>query len=62
MKHDPGIFEEPDPVAEAAAIERARADVTAGRYHDHAVVKQWLQTWTSADYKPFHEWLAARNG
>lgn len=62
MKHEPAIFEEPDPEAEAASIARAREDIAAGRYYDHAIVSEWLRTWTSPDYKPFHEWLAARDG
>lgn len=62
MKHEPGIFEERDPVAEAAAIARAREDVAAGRVHDHAIVGAWLKTWGSAGYKPFWEWLADRDG
>jgi predicted transcriptional regulator len=62
MKHEPGIFDQPDPAAEAASLARARADVAAGRVHDHAIVSEWLATWTSPDYMPFHQWLAARNG
>jgi predicted transcriptional regulator len=62
MKHEPAIFEEHDPAAEAASLARARADVAAGRYHDHAVVSEWLGTWGSPDYLPFHQWLATRDG
>ncbi len=61
MKHEPGIFDEPDPAAEAASLARARADVAAGRVHDHAVVGEWLLTWGEPDFKPFREWLAARH-
>jgi predicted transcriptional regulator len=62
MKHEPGIFEEPDPEAEAAADARGLADIEAGRVYSHEIVSEWLRTWTSPDYKPFHEWFAARNG
>lgn len=62
MKHEPGIFEEPDPAAEAAADARGLADVEAGRTYSHAIVSEWLRTWTRPDYKPFFEWLAARDG
>ena len=61
MKHEPGIFEQPDPDVEAAAIARARADIAAGRYHDHAVVAEWLKTWGQPGRLPFREWLAARD-
>lgn len=62
MKHEPDIFEAPDDEAEAAALARARADVAAGRVHSHTTVSEWLRTWGAPAYKPFHEWLAARNG
>jgi predicted transcriptional regulator len=62
MKHEPGIFEQRDRDAEAAAIARARADVAAGRVHSHEVVKEWLMTWGKPGRLPFREWLAARNG
>ena len=56
----PGIghFEDVDSESEA----RALADFEAGRYHDHAIVSQWLKTWGTPGYKPFGEWLAARDG
>ncbi|KQT32898.1 antitoxin [Sphingomonas sp. Leaf412] len=62
MKHEPGIFEERDEEADAASIARARADIAAGRYHDHEVVAEWLKTWGKPGRLPFREWLAARNG
>lgn len=62
MKHEPGIFEERDSAAEAAAIARARADVAAGRVQSHEIVRQWLMTWGKPGRLPFREWLAARNG
>lgn len=62
MKHEPGIFEQPDPDVEAAADARGLADVAAGRVHSHAIVSEWLKSWTGPDYKPFHEWLADRDG
>lgn len=57
VKHEPGIFEEPDPEAEAASIARARADIAAGRVYPHAVVGEWLKTWGKPECKPFQEWL-----
>jgi hypothetical protein len=57
MEHEPGIFENPDPDAEMASLERARADRAAGRGYPHSIVKQWLKTWSQPDYKPFDEWL-----
>lgn len=62
MKHEPGIFEQPDLKAEAASIARAHTDVLAGRCHEHAIVAEWLKTWGTSDRKPFREWLATRNG
>ena len=62
MKHEPDFLRENDEAAEDAAIARARADYAAGRYHDHAVVGEWLKTWGTRDRKPFKEWLAARDG
>lgn len=62
MKHEPGIFENPDAQAEAASIARAREDVAAGRVHSHAIVKEWLMTWGKPGRLPFRHWLAARNG
>ncbi|MEG3087894.1 hypothetical protein [Sphingomonas sp. PB4P5] len=44
-----------------AADARARADFAAGRYHDHAVVAEWLKTWGRPGRLPFKEWLNARN-
>ncbi len=41
---------------------RALADFEAGRFHDHAVVGQWLKTWGRPDHKPFKEWLADQDG
>lgn len=56
----PGIRHVDDDDAESEA--RALADFEAGRYHDHAVVSQWFMTWGKPGYKPFEEWLAARDG
>ena len=47
---------------EAAADERARADIAAGRVYPHAIVREWLMTWGLPGRKPFKEWLAARHG
>ena len=58
MKHEPGLFEQPDPEAEAASIARARADIAAGRVVPHAKVAEWLKTIGTPDYKPMpREWL-----
>lgn len=57
VKHEPAIFEHPDPAAEAASIARARADVAAGRVYSHEVVSRWLKTWGDDDFRPFDEWL-----
>lgn len=65
MKHEAGIFEQPDPEAEAASIARAREEHAAGRYVDHATVSEWLKTWGRPDQKPFREWIkvwSAANG
>lgn len=59
MKHEPGIFEKRDEAAEAASIARARADIAAGRYVDHATMSEWLRTWGKPDRKPFREWYRA---
>jgi hypothetical protein len=57
VKHEPGIFEDPDPETEAAADARADADWAAGRYYENDVVVRWLKTWGKPDFKPFREWL-----
>lgn len=62
MKHEPGIFEEYDEEAIAAADARARADMAAGRCYPHELVGEWLRTWGTPECRPFKEWLAARNG
>lgn len=62
VKHEPGIFEQPNPEAEDASIARARADIAAGRYHDQAIVHEWLETWGQPGRLPFREWLAKRDG
>lgn len=58
MKHEPAIFEQPDPEAEAASVERARADIAAGRVIANADVIKWLKTWGTPDEKPApREWF-----
>jgi predicted transcriptional regulator len=57
VKRYRNIFEEPDQAAIAASDARARADLAAGRYYDHATVARWLKTWGAPQQKPFHEWL-----
>ena len=58
MNVERGIFEEPDPEAEAASVARARADVAAGRVVPHEQVAAWLKTWGTPDEKPMpREWL-----
>jgi len=62
MKHEPGIFEERHPDVEAERIARARSSVNDGRFHDHAVVREWFKTFGSDHFRPFRDWLADRNG
>ena len=58
MNVERGIFEEPDPEAEAAADARARADVAAGRVIPHDKVVAWLRTWgTPGEGPPPAEWF-----
>jgi len=47
MARTRSLFDESDPVAEAAADARAEADVRAGRLIGHAVVKRWIASWGS---------------
>jgi hypothetical protein len=56
VKHEPGIFEDPDPEAEAAADARAEADIAAGRVYPHAEIAAWLRTWGKPGRLPFHKW------
>ena len=42
---------------EEAELARAEEDIVQGRVYPHSVVSAWLETWGSADYKPFKEWL-----
>lgn len=39
---EPGLFDQVDPEAEAAADARALADIEAGRVISHEAVKRWL--------------------
>ena len=58
MKHEPAIIEAHDLPVEAAAIARARDDVSAGRVVPHEKVAAWLGTWGTGDEKPMPpEWL-----
>lgn len=41
------LFDLTDPAAEAAADERADADVRAGRLIGHEAVKRWIASWGS---------------
>lgn len=42
MKHEPGIFDEPDLNAEAASEARGLADIKAGRVISNAAVIKWM--------------------
>jgi predicted transcriptional regulator len=52
MKHEPSIFDEIDPAAEAAADARAEADWKAGRVVGHEAVVHWLRSWGSGNRMP----------
>jgi predicted transcriptional regulator len=52
MKHEPSIFDEIDPAAEAAADARAEADWKAGRVVSHEAVVHWLRSWGSGNRTP----------
>ena len=52
MKQEPGIFENPDPQAEAAADARAIADIEAGRVISHKAMREWLLGWGSGKRLP----------
>lgn len=54
---DPRFSHVFEPVDEEAELTRARADIEAGRFHDHAIVAEWLKTWGTPERKSFHEWL-----
>ncbi|PHY12927.1 CopG family transcriptional regulator [Caulobacter sp. B11] len=43
-KAEPSLFDETD-AAEAAADERAEADIAAGRVVSHKAMKRWLLSW-----------------
>ena len=59
MKVEPDIFAQRDPDAEAASIARAREDIAAGRFVEHAKVAAWLKTWGTPEERPIPpEWLA----
>ena len=58
MKHEPGIFDQINPEADAASIARARAQIAAGRGVPHEEVGKWLRTVGTPDWKPMpREWL-----
>lgn len=52
MRHESGIFEEPDLKAEAASIARAEDDIATGRVISNAEVIEWLRTWGTPEEKP----------
>lgn len=62
MKHEPAIFEAPDPASIEAADARAEADFAAGRIYPHAIIGEWLKTWGQPGRLPFKEWLAKQDG
>jgi predicted transcriptional regulator len=49
---EPGLFDQVDEAAEAAADARAEADVAAGRVIPHSEVAAWLATWGTPNEKP----------
>ncbi len=58
MSAERPIFEDIDPAAEEAAIERAMEDYRAGRVISNDTVVAWLKTWGTPDFKPLpREWL-----
>jgi predicted transcriptional regulator len=58
MKIEPGLFTKRDRQAEAESIARARADIKAGRFVDHAEVADWLKGWARDPQKRMpREWL-----
>ena len=58
MKIESGIFAKRDPESEAVSIGRAREDIAAGRFIEHAKVAAWLKTWGTPDQRPIPpEWL-----
>ena len=62
MKHEPNIADRRDPMPFVEAIAKARVDYESGRGVTHAVVSEWLRTWSKPDYKPFKQWLYEWNG
>lgn len=58
MKIEPGLFDQPDPEAEARSIARARDDVENGRTIPHEQVVAWLRTWGTPEEHPApREWF-----
>jgi predicted transcriptional regulator len=58
MSEERPIFEDIDPAAEDAAIERAMEDYRAGRVVPHAEVAKWLREWSkNPDLRVPREWL-----
>ena len=49
---EPGIFDEVDEGAEAAADARAMADVKAGRFVSNEAVMRWLRSWGTPNELP----------
>lgn len=49
---EPGIFDEADEAAEAAADARAFADIKAGRVISHEAMKRWLLSWGTDNVLP----------
>lgn len=57
MEYERRLFEDLDPAAEEAALQRARDDIAAGRCVPHEEVAKWLRTWGTPDEKPMpKEW------
>lgn len=52
MTGEQSLFDQTDPVAEAAADARADADVKAERLIRHQAVKRWIESWESDKRSP----------
>jgi hypothetical protein len=52
MKHEPSVFDIPNPQTEAAAEARALDDLAANRVISHDAVTVWLKSWGSGNRLP----------
>ena len=58
----PGIKHIDDDDDDAEDDAASIAEFEAGGGVPHEIVAEWLNTWGDADYLPFWDWYAARNG